>query len=99
LPASMLVLACGVRPRVDVARASGLPVNKGIVVNDTLATEVPVDGCTSGGVQVNPGCRDFDGCGERTRWCQHNDPQYGTSHHGVPCFGARVIKQFLDTYQ
>jgi len=63
------------------------------------STEVPVDGCTSGGVQVNPGCRDFDGCGERTRWCQHNDPQYGTSHHGVPCFGARVIKQFLDTYQ
>ncbi len=27
--------------RVDVARASGLPVNKGIVVNDTLATQVP----------------------------------------------------------
>jgi nitrite reductase (NADH) large subunit len=41
LPASLIVLACGVRPRVDVARASGLPVNKGIVVNDTLATEVP----------------------------------------------------------
>jgi nitrite reductase (NADH) large subunit len=40
LPADMLVLACGVRPRVDVARASGLPINKGIVVNDTLATEV-----------------------------------------------------------
>ncbi|HVZ73713.1 MAG TPA: FAD-dependent oxidoreductase [Polyangia bacterium] len=41
LPADMLVLACGVRPRVDVARASGLPINKGIVVNDALATEVP----------------------------------------------------------
>ncbi|HVU49984.1 MAG TPA: FAD-dependent oxidoreductase [Polyangia bacterium] len=41
LPADMLVLACGVRPRVDVARASGLPINKGVVVNDTLATEVP----------------------------------------------------------
>ena len=41
LPANLVVLACGVRPRVDVARASGLPVNKGIVVNDTLATEVP----------------------------------------------------------
>jgi nitrite reductase (NADH) large subunit len=41
LPASLIVLACGVRPRVDVARASNLPVNKGIVVNDTLATEVP----------------------------------------------------------
>jgi nitrite reductase (NADH) large subunit len=41
LPADMVVLACGVRPRVDVAKASGLPVNKAIVVNDTLATEVP----------------------------------------------------------
>jgi poly(3-hydroxybutyrate) depolymerase len=61
------------------------------------ATNVAVDGCSSGGVQVNPGCRDFDGCSERTRWCQHNDPQYGTSHHGVPCFGARVIKQFFDS--
>ncbi len=41
LPADMVVLACGVRPRVEVARASALPVNKGIVVNDALATEVP----------------------------------------------------------
>ncbi len=39
LAADMLVLACGVRPRIDVARASGLPINNGIVVNDTLATE------------------------------------------------------------
>jgi polyhydroxybutyrate depolymerase len=62
-------------------------------------TEVPVDGCNSGGVQVDPGCRDFDGCSERTRWCQHTDPQYGTSHHGVPCFGARVIQQFFDAYR
>jgi nitrite reductase (NADH) large subunit len=41
LAADMLVLACGVRPRVEVARASGLPINKGILVDDTLATEVP----------------------------------------------------------
>jgi nitrite reductase (NADH) large subunit len=41
LPADMLVLACGVRPRVDVARAAGLPLNKGIIVNDLLASEVP----------------------------------------------------------
>lgn len=41
LPTDMVVLACGVRPRVDLARASGLPVNRGITVNDTLATEAP----------------------------------------------------------
>lgn len=41
LAADLVVLACGVRPRVELARASGLPVNKGITVNDTLATQVP----------------------------------------------------------
>lgn len=41
IPTEMVVLACGVRPRTDVARASGLPVNRGIVVNDALATPVP----------------------------------------------------------
>lgn len=41
LAADMVVVACGVRPRIDVARASGLPINKAILVNDTLATEVP----------------------------------------------------------
>lgn len=41
LPASLVVLACGVRPRVEVARASGVPVGRGVIVNDSLATEVP----------------------------------------------------------
>jgi nitrite reductase (NADH) large subunit len=41
LPADLLVLACGVRPRIDAAKASGVPVKSGIVVNDLLATSVP----------------------------------------------------------
>jgi nitrite reductase (NADH) large subunit len=41
LPADMLVLACGIRPRTDVAKASNIPVNKGVLVNDVLATRVP----------------------------------------------------------
>jgi len=41
LSARMVVLACGIRPRIEVARASGIPVNKGVLVNDTLATQVP----------------------------------------------------------
>ena len=41
LPADMLVLACGIRPRVDAAKTSGLPVKNGIVVNDLMATAVP----------------------------------------------------------
>jgi nitrite reductase (NADH) large subunit len=41
LSARMVVLACGIRPRVDVARPSVIPVNWGILVSDTLATQVP----------------------------------------------------------
>ena len=41
LAADLLVLACGIRPRIDVALNSGVPVNKGIRVNDTLATSIP----------------------------------------------------------
>jgi nitrite reductase (NADH) large subunit len=41
LPADILVLACGVRPRVETAEASNVPVKTGIVVNDLLATAVP----------------------------------------------------------
>src|SRR4029077_3962651 len=36
-----LILACGIRPRVEAAKASSVPVNNGIVVNDLLATAVP----------------------------------------------------------
>lgn len=41
LAADVVVVACGIRPRVDVAKRSTIPVNKGILVNDTLATQVP----------------------------------------------------------
>lgn len=41
LPADVVVVACGIRPRIDVARNSKIPVNKGILINDTLATQVP----------------------------------------------------------
>ncbi|MCL2447517.1 MAG: FAD-dependent oxidoreductase [Polyangiaceae bacterium] len=41
LPADMLVLACGVRPRVELAKSCGLPINRGILVNDAMATQAP----------------------------------------------------------
>jgi nitrite reductase (NADH) large subunit len=41
LPADLLVIAAGVVPRAEVAKDSGVPVKRGIVVNDLLATAVP----------------------------------------------------------
>lgn len=40
LPADLVVFACGILARSDLARASHIPVNKGILVDDTLATSV-----------------------------------------------------------
>ncbi|MEU8823437.1 FAD-dependent oxidoreductase [Streptomyces sp. NPDC048636] len=41
LEADLVVLACGVRPRVGLARAAGLEVAGGIVVDDELRTSDP----------------------------------------------------------
>lgn len=41
LAADMVVLACGIRPRVDLAQSSAIAVGRGVLVNDTLATQVP----------------------------------------------------------
>lgn len=41
LDARLVVLACGVRPRVGLARAAGLDIAKGIVVDDALRTSDP----------------------------------------------------------
>lgn len=41
LDADLVVLACGVHPRVGLARAAGLDVAKGIVVDDELRTSDP----------------------------------------------------------
>ena len=41
LPADLVVLACGVTPRVELARQAGLEVREGIVVDDRLRTSHP----------------------------------------------------------
>jgi assimilatory nitrate reductase electron transfer subunit len=38
---SLVVLACGVRPQVDLARAAGLAVERGVLVDDCLTTDDP----------------------------------------------------------
>jgi polyhydroxybutyrate depolymerase len=48
------------------------------------------------GMPFNDGCVEFSGCAAPTRWCNHNDPNYGTSNHGIPCFGVRAIYDFFE---
>jgi len=69
-------------------------------------TSTPFDpvltGCTNvktgiDGKPFDDGCVEFSGCAVPTRWCNHNDPQYGTSNHGIPCFGVRAIYDFFES--
>ncbi|MDR6872965.1 nitrite reductase (NADH) large subunit [Bosea sp. BE125] len=39
IPADLVVIAIGVRPNTDLAKAAGLAVNRGIVVDDAMASE------------------------------------------------------------
>jgi polyhydroxybutyrate depolymerase len=54
-----------------------------------------VMGCQSGNTAVNPGCIIYEGCQVPTVWCSHNDPAYGTTMHGVPCFGVKAMHDFF----
>lgn len=74
--------------------------------NMCTMTSTPFDpvltGCTNvktgiDGKPFDAGCVEFSGCAVPTRWCNHNDPQYGTSNHGIPCFGVRAIYDFFES--
>jgi len=41
LPADLVVMAVGVRPNVELARAAGLPCDLGLLVDDTMLTNDP----------------------------------------------------------
>ncbi|HXW71921.1 MAG TPA: nitrite reductase large subunit NirB [Methylocella sp.] len=41
IPADLVVLAIGIRPNIDLARAAGLEINRGIVVTDDMRTSDP----------------------------------------------------------
>ncbi len=41
IPADFVVIACGIRPNVELAKTTGAEINKGIVVNDLMETSHP----------------------------------------------------------
>jgi poly(3-hydroxybutyrate) depolymerase len=62
---------------------------------DTSKPYAAIAGCQSGNVQVNPGCISYDSCVVPTIWCSHDDPNYGGTEHGVPCFGIKAMYDFF----
>jgi nitrite reductase (NADH) large subunit len=54
IPCDLLVFACGIKPRTDLAKDSDIPVNAGIMVGDNLATRIP-------GIYALGECAEHDG--------------------------------------
>ena len=46
---------------------------------------------------VDPGCIEYSGCAAPTIWCSHNDPHYGGTMHGVPCFAVTAMHDFFNS--
>lgn len=66
--------------------------------NSCTTTSTPYAGvasCMSSGTAVSPGCIAYQGCSVPTVWCSHDDPQYGNTSHGVPCFAVRAMHDFF----
>ncbi|MGQ0457900.1 MAG: NAD(P)/FAD-dependent oxidoreductase [Hyphomicrobium sp.] len=54
-PASLIVMAVGVRPRIELAKSAGLACGRGVVVNDRMETSAP-------GIYAIGECAEHRGC-------------------------------------
>jgi polyhydroxybutyrate depolymerase len=61
----------------------------------TQPSPLDVTGCSG---TIDPGCVDYEGCETPVTWCNHNDPQYGGTNHGIPCFAKSAIFDFFETH-
>ena len=65
---------------------------------DTSKPYTAVMSCNSteaGHPLVDPGCISYDNCAVPTIWCSHDDPSYGGTEHGVPCFAMKAMTDFF----
>jgi polyhydroxybutyrate depolymerase len=61
-------------------------------------TAVPTCSSTLDHQTVTPGCVTYQGCGQPTVWCSHNDNGYNTTDgnmHGWPCFASNAMADFF----
>ncbi len=65
----------------------------------TATTDYDVAGCNGFmNKAVDPGCVSYQGCGEPTVWCSHNDEGYNLTdghYHGWPCFASNAMADFF----
>jgi poly(3-hydroxybutyrate) depolymerase len=60
----------------------------------TMPSTIDVAGCSA---SIHPNCVDFQGCSKTVTWCNHDDPNYSGTNHGIPCFAKAAIFDFFET--
>lgn len=85
--------------RDNVRNSDGNDVVKEFTAaNGCGAASAPYAGvaaCMSSGKSVTSGCVQYQACKVPTVWCSHDDPQYGTTNHGWPCFATKAMYDFF----
>jgi len=63
-------------------------------------SSVPVTAtsCTAGGMPVDPGCVDFDGCAQPLRFCHHDDLTGQSGGDPWSCVATPAIYQFFSPF-
>lgn len=56
IPADLVIMAVGIRANIDLAKAAGLPCNRGILVDDTLRTSDPAIFAVGECIELNQTC-------------------------------------------
>lgn len=92
LAADLLLLSCGIRPRVGLAKDAGLAVDRGIVVDDDLSTEDPnifaIGDCAQppSGITglLAPGWRQAEDLAARLRGTEVEESGYAARHETFP---------------
>jgi poly(3-hydroxybutyrate) depolymerase len=59
----------------------------------TAPSKINVTGCAA---SIHPGCVDYQGCSKPVTWCNHDDPNYSGTNHGIPCFAKAAIFEFFE---
>jgi polyhydroxybutyrate depolymerase len=67
--------------------------------NECTETSTPFEPGGNCAASIDPGCVEYNDCAARTVFCNHNDPSYGTSNHGVPCFASPAMFDFFDDFK
>lgn len=84
--------------RLNIDDADGAKALAGYVTSNTCQPSTlgyDVASCARGDLPVNPGCVSYEGCAAPLVQCSHDDPNYGGTNHGWPCFANQAVFDFF----